>query len=87
MSEQQTSRKRTLIGTVVSDKMDKTIVVEVVRRVPHKLYKKYIKRSNKFHAHDAENQCRIGDTVKIAEHRPISKKKTWMLQDILDKAK
>ena len=79
--------KRTVTGTVVSNKMDKSIVVEIVRKVQHKLYKKYIKRKKRFHAHDAENACQIGDVVKIEESRPLSKTKTWVLVDILEKAK
>ncbi|MBB72232.1 MAG: 30S ribosomal protein S17 [Legionellales bacterium] len=90
MSEQtetKQSNRRVLVGTVVSDKMDKSIVVEVVRQVRHKLYKKYIKRAKKFHAHDETNQCGQGDTVKIEECRPLSKTKSWMLKEIIEKAK
>ncbi|MBY0378170.1 MAG: 30S ribosomal protein S17 [Gammaproteobacteria bacterium] len=78
--------KRTLTGKVVSNKMDKTITVEVVRLVSHKVYKKYISMRRKFYAHDEQNSCQIGDTVKIAEHRPISKNKNWMLVEIIEKA-
>ncbi|MHB8209761.1 MAG: 30S ribosomal protein S17 [Acidithiobacillus sp.] len=74
---------RSLVGTVVSNLMDKTIVVNVERRIQHPLYKKYIRRSKKFHAHDAENACRIGDTVKIEECRPLSKTKSWRLVKVL----
>ncbi|MDA8113779.1 MAG: 30S ribosomal protein S17 [Acidithiobacillus sp.] len=74
---------RSLVGTVVSNLMDKTIVVNVERRIQHPLYKKYIRRSKKFHAHDAENTCRIGDTVKIEECRPLSKTKSWRLVKVL----
>ncbi|OCX68351.1 30S ribosomal protein S17 [Acidithiobacillus thiooxidans] len=74
---------RSLVGTVVSDRMDKTIVVLVERRIQHPLYKKYIRRSKKFHAHDADNACHIGDTVKIEECRPLSKTKSWRLVNVL----
>jgi len=78
--------KRQLIGTVVSDKMDKTAVVQVERLVKHPLYKKYIRRRNKFAAHDKDNRCSIGDRVLITESRPISKLKRWRVTDILEKA-
>ena len=77
--------KRTIVGKVVSDKMDKTVVVSVVRQVRHKLYKKYIKVSKKFKAHDANNECRMGDVVRIVECRPLSKSKTWMLEEIVER--
>jgi len=64
-------------GVVVSDKMDKTIVVKVERRYQHPIYKKYIRRSKKYHAHDENNQCKVGDTVSIRECRPLSKLKRW----------
>jgi small subunit ribosomal protein S17 len=70
--------KRILSGTVVSSKSDKTIVVKVTRRVKHKLYKKIISLSKKYHAHDEDNSFKIGDTVKIMESKPISKLKTWV---------
>lgn len=91
MSEEQQvitrGRRKTRIGTVVSDKMEKTVVVLVVRQFPHPLYKKIIKRSEKFKAHDEENACNIGDVVRIAETRPISKDKRWRVQTILEKAR
>ena len=71
--------KRVLTGRVTSDKMDKTITVLVNRRVIHPLYKKFIRRSKKYAAHDEANVCKIGDMVRIVECRPISKRKTWML--------
>ena len=71
--------KRVLSGRVTSDKMDKTITVLVDRRVMHPLYKKFIRRSKKYAAHDAANACKIGDTVRIEECPPISKRKTWLL--------
>ncbi|MGC9238702.1 MAG: 30S ribosomal protein S17 [Acidithiobacillus sp.] len=84
MSEEK--KPRSLVGKVVSNRMDKTIVVTVERRVQHPLYKKYIRRSKKFHAHDAENLCRIGDTVRIEECRPMSKTKTWRLVKVISEA-
>ena len=77
---------RTASGTVVSNKMDKTITVVVERQVKHPLYGKYIRRSNKIHAHDPENQCHEGDLVTIEETRPISKLKTWKLSTVDRKA-
>jgi small subunit ribosomal protein S17 len=81
MSEQK-NLARTASGTVVSNKMDKTITVLVERRIKHPLYGKYIKRSKKIHAHDADNQCQEGDKVTIEETRPISKSKAWKLSSI-----
>lgn len=78
--------KRQLIGTVVSDKMEKTAVVQVERLVKHTMYKKYIRRRNKFAAHDKDNSCNIGDKVMITESRPISKLKRWRVTDIIEKA-
>lgn len=71
--------KRILTGRVTSDKMDKTVTVLVDRRVMHPLYKKFIRRSKKYAAHDEANTCKIGDTVRIEECRPISKRKTWLV--------
>ena len=71
--------KRVLSGRVTSDKMDKTITVLVDRRVMHPLYKKFIRRSKKYAAHDEANLCKVGDTVRIEECRPISKRKTWLV--------
>ena len=85
MSEEK-SLARTASGTVVSNKMDKTITVLVERRIKHPLYGKYIKRSKKIHAHDADNQCQEGDKVTIEETRPISKSKAWKLSSIDRKA-
>ena len=79
--------RKTRTGLVVSDKMDKTIVVSVERRVKHPLYGKFIKRTTKFKAHDEENSCGIGDTIVIMETRPLSKSKRWRLVEILEKAK
>ena len=85
MSEEK-SLARTASGTVVSNKMDKTITVLVERRIKHPLYGKYIKRSKKIHAHDADNQCQEGDKVTIEETRPISKSKAWKLSSVDRKA-
>ena len=74
-------------GKVTSNKMDKTIVVAVVDNVKHPLYKKIIKRTYKLKAHDAKNECNIGDTVKVMETRPLSKDKRWRLVEIIEKAK
>ncbi len=78
-------RTRTVTGRVVSNKMDKTITVLIERRVRHPVYGKYMTRSSKVHAHDAENQCGIGDLVTVAETRPISKSKTWNLVEVVEK--
>lgn len=78
--------KRQMVGTVVSNKMDKTIVVSVERLVKHPLYQKYIRRRSKFAAHDENNACNIGDRVKISESRPLSKTKRWRVSQILQKA-
>ena len=86
MQEQQKSNRRVLTGVVVSDKADKTIVVMVETLVKHPLYKKYIRRRNKFMAHDPQNDCGIGDTVSIIEHRPLSARKRWHLEKIMEKA-
>jgi small subunit ribosomal protein S17 len=74
-------------GVVVSNKMDKTIAVQVERRLMHPLYGKFVKRSKKFFAHDEENTCNIGDKVRIMETRPLSKMKRWRLVEILERAK
>ena len=71
--------KRVLTGRVTSDKMDKTVTVSVDRRVMHPIYKKFIRRSKKYAAHDEANACKVGDTVRIEECRPISKRKTWLV--------
>jgi small subunit ribosomal protein S17 len=87
MSDQSAKKlARTLTGTVVSDKMDKSIKVLIERRVKHPLYGKFIKQSTKVLAHDEENTCNIGDLVVIEESRPLSKRKSWALQSIVQKA-
>lgn len=82
-----TGSKRVFQGKVTSNKADKTITVEIVRHVPHPLFKKYYKKNKKFMAHDENNECNIGDTVKIIEHRPLSKRKRWNLVEIVERAK
>lgn len=82
----QSSNKKTLIGLVSSDKMDKTIVVEVVRRMQHPVYHKYIQRRTRYKAHDEENACRIGDRVLLEECRPLSRDKRWRVREILERA-
>ncbi len=79
-------KKRTLVGKVVSNKCNKTITVLIERQVKHEVYKKYIRRSTKIHAHDEDNRCEIGDTVAIYEGRPVSKTKSWYLAAILERA-
>jgi small subunit ribosomal protein S17 len=79
--------KRTLMGHVVSDKMNKSVTVLVERRVKHPLYGKFVTRSRKYHAHDETNECHVGDYVKIEECRPISKTKNWRVVKMLEKAR
>ncbi len=87
MTAQTTDKSaRSLQGSVVSAAMDKTITVMVERQVKHPLYKKYIRRSTKFHAHDEKNECGAGDVVKIEACRPISKQKSWRLVEVVTKA-
>ena len=85
--ENRTSSRKTRVGLVVSDKMDKTVVVAIADRVAHPLYKKIVKRTYKLKAHDENNDCRIGDTVKVMETRPLSATKRWRLVEIIEKAK
>jgi len=84
--EQRTLRK-TRIGVVVSNKMDKTITIAIERKVPHPIYKKYFKKTTKLMAHDEKKECGLGDKVKIMETRPLSKNKRWRLVEIVEKAK
>ena len=86
MEEIQKKNKRELLGLIVSDKMDKSVVVQVERFIQHKVYKKYIKRYKKYHAHDEKNECNFGDTVKIIETRPLSKLKRFRVSEIVKKA-
>ena len=78
---------RIVVGRVVSDKMQKSITVLVERRVKHPLYKKYVKRSSRIHAHDEKDECKVGDKVSIEPCRPLSKTKSWRLHEIIDRAK
>ncbi|MBW8191686.1 30S ribosomal protein S17 [Neiella marina] len=77
---------RTLQGKVISDKMDKSIIVAIERKVKHPIYGKFIKRTTKLHVHDEENQCQAGDVVSIKECRPLSKTKNWTLVEVVTKA-
>lgn len=85
-SQEKQALRRTLIGKVVSDKMDKTVTVLIERRVKHPLYGKIIMRSNKYHAHDESNQAKEGDMVEIQEGRPISKTKSWTVTRVIQEA-
>lgn len=89
MAEAKQTEKvvRSVTGRVVSDKMDKTVTVLVERSVTHPLYGKVVRRSNKFHAHDENNECREGDLVTIVESRPLSRTKTWSVSKIVEKAR
>ena len=87
MSETTRAFRKTRVGQVVSDKMDKTIVVAIEDSVQHKLYKKIVKRTYKLKAHDEANECNIGDTVKVMETRPLSKDKRWRLVEVMEKVK
>lgn len=85
VSTEEVKKQRTVTGKVVSDKMDKTIVVKSERKVRHPLYGKYIRRSTKYHVHDESNECKMGDTVTIKECRPMSKTKSWTLVQVVNK--
>ena len=87
MANENRNLRKTRVGMVVSDKMDKTVVVAIVDNVKHPTYGKIIKRTTKVHVHDEENACGIGDTVMIMETRPISKDKRWRVVEIIEKAK
>ena len=84
MSER--GNKKQLIGIVASDKMQKTVVVEVTRQMKHPVYHKYIKRRSRYHAHDDADDCRVGDRVMIEECRPLSRRKRWRVREILERA-
>ena len=86
MEEKRISSRKTRVGKVVSDKMDKTVVVEVKDRVKHPLYKKIVNRTVKYKAHDENNECHVGDKVLLMETRPISKDKRWRVVKIIEKA-
>lgn len=83
---QASGRRQVKVGTVLSDKMDKTVVVKVENTVVHPLYHRYMKKTSKFHAHDEANECRTGDTVEIVSSRPLSKRKRWRVREILKRA-
>ena len=85
--ENRTSSRKTRVGLVVSDKMDKTVVVAIADRVAHPLHKKIVKRTYKLKAHDEQNACSVGDPVKVMETRPLSKDKRWRVVEIIEKAK
>ena len=87
MSEARISSRKTRVGKVVSDKMDKTVVVAIEDRVAHPLYKKIVGRTYKLKAHDENNTCNVGDKVKVMETRPLSKDKRWRVVEIVEKAK
>jgi len=80
------SGRKEFVGKVVSDKMDKTVVVSVERQLPHPLYGKRIKKTSKFYAHDPENKCKVGDIVRIRESRPLSKLKRWIVVEIINQS-
>ena len=86
MSDKNEKTKRTVVGRVVSNKMDKTVSVAVERRIKHPVYGKYVRRTTKILAHDAGNECKEGDRVAISECRPISKHKSWTVVDIVERA-
>ena len=87
MNEERTTSRKTRVGKVISDKMDKTVVVVVEDRVAHKVYKKIIGRTYRLKAHDENNECGIGDIVRVMETRPLSKDKRWRVVEIVEKAK
>jgi small subunit ribosomal protein S17 len=86
MTEERNLRK-TRIGVVSGNKMDKTITVNVERKVKHPIYGKFVKKTTRFHAHDEKNECTVGDVVRIMETRPLSKTKRWRLLEVVEKAK
>ena len=81
------NKKKAYVGRVISDKMDKTVVLAVTRRVQHPVYKKTMNRTTKFKAHDEKNECKVGDLVKFIETRPLSKEKRWKVLEIVEKAR
>jgi len=83
--ETERGNAKTLTGVVVSDKMDKTVVVQVERLVKHTVYKKYVRRRNRFAAHDELNECKVGDTVLIRQSRPLSRHKRWRVSKVLER--
>ena len=87
MEEKRISSRKVRVGKVVSDKMDKTVVVAIIDNVKHPLYKKIVKRTVRLKAHDEKNECRVGDRVEVMETRPLSKDKRWRVIEIIEKAK
>lgn len=87
MAEKSKSSRQAKVGVVTSDRMDKTVVVAVVRRLFHRAYGKVVKRTSKFKAHDEKNECKAGDKVMIMETRPLSREKRWTVREIIEKAK
>ena len=87
MEEQTRNLRRTITGTATSNKMEKSITVSVERKIMHTKYGKYLKKTKKYHAHDENNDAKVGDTVKIMETRPLSKLKRWRLVDVVERAK
>ncbi|MCH7516334.1 MAG: 30S ribosomal protein S17 [Bacteroidetes bacterium] len=84
---EQRGLRKTRVGIVVSDKMEKTITIAIERKVPHPIYRKYFKKTTKLMAHDEKSECRVGDKVKVMETRPLSKNKRWRIIEIVEKAK
>ncbi|MFB3057750.1 MAG: 30S ribosomal protein S17 [Ignavibacteriaceae bacterium] len=84
---EQRGLRKTRVGIVVSDKMEKTITIAIERKVPHPIYRKYFKKTTKLMAHDEKRECRVGDKVKVMETRPLSKNKRWRIIEIVEKAK
>ncbi len=87
VTEIKQKHRKSRVGVVTSSSMDKSITISVVRQIMHPIYGKYLKKSKKFMAHDEKNECNVGDTVKIVESRPLSKRKRWRLVEIIDRAK
>jgi small subunit ribosomal protein S17 len=82
----ESNKRKSFIGRVISDKMDKTVVLAVTRRIAHSRYNKVVKRTTKYKAHDEKNECKVGDMVRVIETRPISKDKRWKVLEIIEKA-
>jgi len=87
MEQKTRNARKERVGVVVSNRMDKSILVAIQRQVKHPIYGKFVKKTKKFHAHDEKNDCQIGDTVRIMETRPLSKLKNWRLVEIIERAK
>jgi len=85
--ESHQEARRTLVGVVASDKMEKTVVVQVERIEKHPVYKKYVRRRRRYHAHDSNDRCRVGDKVMLVETKPLSKRKRWAIQKVLEQAR